>query len=86
MWGVIAVGIFSGNPQPIDTTAGKTGLLHGKKKTQNHHLCFLFDKCLIHCYYYFRRWMVFSRYSDASCIMFNDMGNAKHFCNTLGYQ
>lgn len=31
MWGVIAVGLFSGNPQPIDTTGGKKGLFRGKK-------------------------------------------------------
>lgn len=28
----MAVGIFSGNPQPIDTTGGKYGLFHGKFK------------------------------------------------------
>ncbi|XP_063706513.1 putative ammonium transporter 2 [Culicoides brevitarsis] len=29
IWGVIAVGLFSGNPQPIDTTGGRRGLFRG---------------------------------------------------------
>jgi hypothetical protein len=30
IWGVIAVGLFADNPEPLDTTSGRSGLFKGK--------------------------------------------------------
>jgi hypothetical protein len=30
VWGVIAVGLFADNPEPLDTTSGRSGLFKGK--------------------------------------------------------
>jgi hypothetical protein len=29
IWGVIAVGLFADNPEPLDTTSGRSGLFKG---------------------------------------------------------
>jgi hypothetical protein len=31
VWGVIAVGLFADNPEPLDTTSGRSGLFKGKR-------------------------------------------------------
>jgi hypothetical protein len=30
VWGIIAVGLFADNPEPLDTTSGRSGLFKGK--------------------------------------------------------
>jgi hypothetical protein len=32
VWGVIAVGLFADNPEPLDTTSGRSGLFKGKSQ------------------------------------------------------
>jgi hypothetical protein len=34
IWGVIAVGLFADNPEPLDTTSGRSGLFKGKSPPQ----------------------------------------------------
>jgi ammonia channel protein AmtB len=33
IWGVIAVGLFADNPEPLDTTSGRSGLFKGKSRS-----------------------------------------------------
>jgi ammonia channel protein AmtB len=34
VWGVIAVGLFADNPEPLDTTSGRSGLFKGKSPSR----------------------------------------------------